>query len=771
MRAYLTILKDSFHEALASRVLWVLLILATIFLLAIAPVKMNERRSAYFRSEDLVDVTELARTIARQGKNDRPSPGKQVWKLLDGATQELFLSIKAGTGGWDPVLHEKLREGLNNVRGEPEFYSPPAWANYHLGDEATALIERGIGNLTDVEVARLNRLLLEAAFPKQITPALDKKLFIGWMFWEMDNPMPFDKSMALEWTLKAFVDYFLGVAGVFVAIIVTASIIPNTFESGAIDLLLSKPIFRAALFLTKVVGGCAFVLLTVSYVVVGVWLIVGLRFGYWNHRLLLCIPLMMFLFAIYYSISALAGVVWKNAIISVVMALVFWVACWTVWFGKNVFETEILPGSRIIDLTAAGDDLLAVTKQNEVVQWTAKNRRWKEIFRGRDNANVSFGTPIHRPVYDDKNDRLLALGQVYVYYGNPTAAPSLLFGERDDGWKRHQGPKPPEGSSQLFVRPDGKIIIAGSDQIYRFDGSIDRNKPHVEHETDPAKTTPADKEPALKETALKETAKKQPASTDNGHSFYIPIGPDDWDNGSSVAMDRGTGRLAVYNRGTLRLLRTGADGRYEVFRSRDVGLTSDGLLVFSGDTLLLGLSDGHIKVLSAATLKQRRQYQPQADRAITQLVISPDGRWVAALLKNNKLWVYDSRKHQPVALGIARQGDISAIAFHRGNQLDYAHWFNHVTRLDLAAGQITEQFAPRLETSERFYWYVIKPLYTIFPKPGELGDMVTYLVTSKKTGLIDTDQKLNIWQPFWSNLAFLGVMLAIGSWYVYRKDF
>ena len=42
---------------------------------------------------------------------------------------------------------------------------------------------------------------------------------------------------------------------------------------------------------------------------VGLWLISGLRFGVWSPRILWCVPLFMFLFATYYVVSALAGLV------------------------------------------------------------------------------------------------------------------------------------------------------------------------------------------------------------------------------------------------------------------------------------------------------------------------------------------------------------------------------------------------------------------------------------------------------------------------------
>ena len=87
------------------------------------------------------------------------------------------------------------------------------------------------------------------------------------------------------------------------------------------------------------------------------------------------------------------------------------------------------------------------------------------------------------------------------------------------------------------------------------------------------------------------------------------------------------------------------------------------------------------------------------------------------------------------------------------------------------------RFDPTLTTPETIYWYVVTPIYTVLPKPGELGDMVTYLVTGKRTlqsppdGDVRPAEKLNIWQPVWTNLVFLAVVLGVACFYVERKDF
>ena len=159
------------------------------------------------------------------------------------------------------------------------------------------------------------------------------KLHLGYTPFESEVELGFvQKDALLDMVLGLFTDWVLGMFGVMVAILVTASSISQTYEAGSVDLLLSKPLSRSGVFLANFLGGCAFILLVASYVIVGLWLIAGVRHGYWNHRLMLCIPLLLFLFSIYYSVSALAGVIWKNAVVSVFVAVTFWCFCFGVRF-------------------------------------------------------------------------------------------------------------------------------------------------------------------------------------------------------------------------------------------------------------------------------------------------------------------------------------------------------------------------------------------------------------------------------------------------------
>jgi hypothetical protein len=84
-----------------------------------------------------------------------------------------------------------------------------------------------------------------------------------------------------------------------------------------------------------------------------------------------------------------------------------------------------------------------------------------------------------------------------------------------------------------------------------------------------------------------------------------------------------------------------------------------------------------------------------------------------------------------------------------------------------------------LTTRERIYRYIVVPLHTIFPKPGELDNVVNYLFTRERTEALpgmedDLKAERNVpelWRPIWTNLVFLTVILGATCLYVARKDF
>jgi len=69
---------------------------------------------------------------------------------------------------WDSETQRNVLDGFRNVVERRDLYDSALWKDLPLTPEARRYLEYGVASLTDREVQRLNRLLLEAAFPEAI---------------------------------------------------------------------------------------------------------------------------------------------------------------------------------------------------------------------------------------------------------------------------------------------------------------------------------------------------------------------------------------------------------------------------------------------------------------------------------------------------------------------------------------------------------------------------------------------------------------------------
>jgi len=120
--------------------------------------------------------------------------------------------------------------------------------------------------------------------------------------------------------------------------IITAFFIPNMLRKGTVDMLLVKPIHRTTLLLYKYVGGLLFMFLNALFIVAGVWLVVGLRSGLWGWGFLLSILVLTYQFAVYYSISTLFAVLTRSPIVAILMASLGWFVFFLVGTGYQVVD-------------------------------------------------------------------------------------------------------------------------------------------------------------------------------------------------------------------------------------------------------------------------------------------------------------------------------------------------------------------------------------------------------------------------------------------------
>ena len=122
---------------------------------AAAPRSPDEIRAA-----DIKNWERLVDTIKSEAVGEQPSPGKQILNQLTPQNQQLLLQL--GTAQLVDRKEDILRL-MNNALANPGFYDARAWANVTLPEEAANLL--AAGPLDRAGQARLNRLLIEAAYP------------------------------------------------------------------------------------------------------------------------------------------------------------------------------------------------------------------------------------------------------------------------------------------------------------------------------------------------------------------------------------------------------------------------------------------------------------------------------------------------------------------------------------------------------------------------------------------------------------------------------
>jgi ABC-type transport system involved in multi-copper enzyme maturation permease subunit len=108
--------------------------------------------------------------------------------------------------------------------------------------------------------------------------------------------------------------------GLLFAIFSSASFVPVLLEKGNIDLFLSKPVSRVQLLIGKYIGVVLYVFINIFILVFGVWLIISIKFGYWDASFLTLSVMITFAFAVLYALILFFGVITKSSILGMMVA-------------------------------------------------------------------------------------------------------------------------------------------------------------------------------------------------------------------------------------------------------------------------------------------------------------------------------------------------------------------------------------------------------------------------------------------------------------------
>lgn len=778
MNKYLAIIQDSFREAMASRVMWLVLIGITLLLLVLAPFGFREVLTTRFRDDDLKRPDDFLVLLRNEGQKELPSPARRIWLKLEDKTRKRLAKVSipgkdAGPG--EPfeylALFRLVVREIDALLQRPDFFDANAWKGVRVAsDEARELMRRHDGQAKDkqplsaTESARLNRMMVEAAFPEliRISPPTSVQFTYGWM--NALSPQPLRGSTVRE-SLQAIVatamGIFIGAIGVFVAILVTAPIIPQMFDAGSLHLLLSKPLSRWRLFLAKFIGGCAFILIAAAYLISGLWLILGTRFGFWEPKLLFSIPIYLFVFAIYYSVSSLAAVIWRSAVVSIAVSIFFWLVCFVVGVAKSGYENLLLNKERFIKVFYAKDTLIAADEFGWGKVWDPEKKEWQERFvlteQRQSRPFLSLAPSVPRefrvvgPVYDAAQDRILAAIPAF-----PPTKTHFAVATRSDNWEPSGPLTAPLGTMALLKEPSGKILVVSSLGLSRLAG-----------------------DPLAKREPLKIGGWEIPLPGSGPFQSVNPDPPVLITQPADATIHPKTGEVALYTRATITILTPNKNKFEKRIESKLDGKERQAaVLSFSGKYLVLGREDGRLQLLDEKSLKVVKEWRPEGVNPPRFIDASPDGRWFAIVFHTGRLWLLDTTEQSLQRAGTSGQGTISAANFTSKGHLLVVDRTDRVSEYSMEPIQVVQRFSPNSGLLLNGYRYLLVPLYTIFPKPGELDETFDYLLSGKETEKTESDSDLasaqrviDPWTPLWSSALFTVIMLAIACAYIEWQEF
>ncbi len=768
MGPYLAVIKDSFREAMASRILWVLLVIITLVLALLSPWGYSESTTTTLQDGDLINFADFVTKIDEAGKQSKKTPARRIWERLGASERKSLTRFKPGENadGFDMMkIASNFIRSLNKSIKSDDFYDAEYWADSRLrSEEGRDLLKRleDGETLSKNENGRLNRLALEAAFPDVIRTGMPTSLQFTYINSPVGPPFPISRedydqivTQWASWVMK----WFVGVVGVVIAILVTASIIPQMFDPGSLHLLLSNPISRSLLFLSKYIGGCAFTSLSAAYLVGGMWFLLGIRFGIWQLSLLYCIPLFVFVFAIYYAVSALAGVIWRHPLISIALSILFWLICLLMGYLKGGYEQFALESTQFAQIHQAGDSLLGVNQAGVVRQWNGDENEWEEVFasEGQLAMQMIFSVmpevpaelrPIG-PVYDAQEDRLVNISRDMQRGGG---SPKVMVGKREDNWDPKTGVAPPSATTALLREPDGGVLAVSYYNLYRLTG-------------DPTKKA----KPKKSETGILSTLRSFIPDMTTGP--FKPVGPERavlLTRPYAAAIDPATGDLVLCSRGHVTVLSKDQEGMYDRKVEGDIDVPSSKPITLgaTGGNILVGREDGSL-LLYDSELELRKEFNPESRSASKWVSNSPDGKTFAVTFNNGNLWVVNADEEAIAKPNIRGQGDISATLFTNDANLMATYQSVRLCETNLESMEIVNSYAPSMGTMEIAYRYVIYPLYVVFPKPSEMNRTIDFALAKEE----EANKIERPYEPLWSSLLFIVGVLIISCIYVERQEF
>lgn len=339
---YLALLKDSLIETRDRKSLYVMFIISGLFILGCGSCSftpINERESIEISLRGFNAVMNPARFEVQEFG--------VYWQVDD---VEKLSADPGGKGGFKFLLtvspvdefHRLIRE-WDRSKSAAKKSAAPAPALGDIGSQMERYFLRQKfqeGMMPGVQVEQVGSTETSRKYLVRVpNNAFGGSTQIAFLFGLTSFTLPFPMAMTIFLLQQILSEWIAGLGGIVIALIITAGSVPSMLQKGSVDIMLSRPVNRTLLLLSKYVGGLTFACVTSLVFIGGSWLIISLRSGIWNWGYLATAGTLMVFFAVLYSIGVLAAVLTRSTIASMVAPGLAWLLGWGVTLAKNMSIT------------------------------------------------------------------------------------------------------------------------------------------------------------------------------------------------------------------------------------------------------------------------------------------------------------------------------------------------------------------------------------------------------------------------------------------------
>lgn len=168
---------------------------------------------------------------------------------------------------------------------------------------------------------------------------------VTFLHWTFDNPFFTSKLVSPELFYKIqFTNWgipvWLSWVATILALVSTAGLIPDLISGGVIETVLSKPIGRVRLLLTKYVFGLLFVVLQVFVFSLGCFLVMLIRGRTFVPELFLAVPIVTAFFSYLFAVCVLLGLLTRSTVAALLLTILFWFLVFIVNTGEGMMLAQ-----------------------------------------------------------------------------------------------------------------------------------------------------------------------------------------------------------------------------------------------------------------------------------------------------------------------------------------------------------------------------------------------------------------------------------------------